>query len=281
MQELGRHESGTLAGTDPESVHQLRVTVRRLRTLLRIYRRELGPGTAAGLRSELGWIARVVGAARDLDVIQERIRRDLQQVQADETTSARILSVLAERRREVQENLMADFQSDRYRELRRRLDELAGEIPAKLGRAERQRERRVTRRHCQKAIARVLLWWNADEATLVDAALHRMRVDLKQLRYTCEASPELKTAKARSLRRHVVTMLDCLGAHQDAIVGQERLSGLAAELRDSMPQDRNTLMVMGSLIQLERQRAADARNEFSRLWPKLLVGLKRLRRALD
>ena len=61
------NRDGAMTGEDPEFLHQLRVAVRRSRTV----QRQLGPPfrrLPAGFSGEFRWLQRVTGDARDLDV---------------------------------------------------------------------------------------------------------------------------------------------------------------------------------------------------------------------
>ena len=63
-------EPGTRLGEDPEELHDMRVATRRLRAALSLFAAVL-PARAQALREELGWMGRLLGAVRDLDVQQE------------------------------------------------------------------------------------------------------------------------------------------------------------------------------------------------------------------
>src|SRR4051812_6350129 len=52
----------------PEAVHQMRVAMRRLRAAMSLFKAMLADERQDAIRSELRWIANVLGAARDLDV---------------------------------------------------------------------------------------------------------------------------------------------------------------------------------------------------------------------
>jgi inorganic triphosphatase YgiF len=54
---------------DPEGVHQMRVGVRRARAALALFEPLLPTERLRFFRSELRWVARELGAARDLDVV--------------------------------------------------------------------------------------------------------------------------------------------------------------------------------------------------------------------
>jgi CHAD domain-containing protein len=61
------------AGSD-EPVHRFRTTVRRLRSILRVYRGVLSNDDTAWLAEELAAVGRAAGAARDLDVAAANLR---------------------------------------------------------------------------------------------------------------------------------------------------------------------------------------------------------------
>ncbi len=63
---------GALAGEDPEYLHQLRISVRRSRTVQRQLAPVFPPLELPGYRTEFKWLQRATGEARDLDVhVQE------------------------------------------------------------------------------------------------------------------------------------------------------------------------------------------------------------------
>ena len=55
-----------------DSVHQMRVATRRLRSVLRSYRRLFKRTPAADMVAELAWLAGLLGVARDAEVRAER-----------------------------------------------------------------------------------------------------------------------------------------------------------------------------------------------------------------
>ena len=62
------NREGAMAGQDPEYLHQLRIAVRRSRTVQRQLRHVFPPLLLPGYRSEFKWLQRATGEARDLDV---------------------------------------------------------------------------------------------------------------------------------------------------------------------------------------------------------------------
>ncbi|MHC2338366.1 CYTH and CHAD domain-containing protein [Bradyrhizobium sp. USDA 4454] len=58
-------------GTDPEGVHQMRVALRRLRTICALFRRDIPSPAFVTLNGEARWLMRQLGKARDWDVFAE------------------------------------------------------------------------------------------------------------------------------------------------------------------------------------------------------------------
>jgi CHAD domain-containing protein len=68
---------GTIDGTDPEFLHQLRVGMRRLRAALFAFDGTMRGGDVRALRRALRGVARVAGPARDWDVFTRRLPASL------------------------------------------------------------------------------------------------------------------------------------------------------------------------------------------------------------
>ena len=62
------NEAATRDGSDPEAVHQMRVSLRRMRSALSVFRRLIASERCQWARDELKWLASSLGPARDWDV---------------------------------------------------------------------------------------------------------------------------------------------------------------------------------------------------------------------
>jgi triphosphatase len=71
LTQVGANAPGVLEGSDPEYLHQMRVGLRRLRSLLRAFAEMLE--RTGGLERRLRGLMRALAAARDWDVILERL----------------------------------------------------------------------------------------------------------------------------------------------------------------------------------------------------------------
>ncbi|MEP6609629.1 MAG: CHAD domain-containing protein [Burkholderiaceae bacterium] len=97
---------------DPECVHQARVALRRVRSAIRLFDRD-GRDLPKSLADELHWMARVLGEARDWDVITDETLTSL--VDGIGANALRQLVAKAEQlRQRAREQLRAALQSPRY-----------------------------------------------------------------------------------------------------------------------------------------------------------------------
>jgi triphosphatase len=219
-------------GDDIEGVHQMRIGVRRLRSALRMFRPVLPSDLLRPLERELGWLGRELGSVRDQDVfVVERI---------DPLVSARpgdkglelLREAAEEQRRQHHDRLRHSIDSPRYtrlilelgRWLARRgwrdqpLDEASARLfaPARGLAAEfLERRHRKTRR----------LGGSNDELQVPE--LHRLRVQLKRLRYASELLASLYPGRRRDrYLERLPELQDRLGPMADLATAQ----GLLADL---------------------------------------------------
>ncbi len=67
------NEAAALDGTDIEGVHQMRVSLRRMRSLFAVFKSVLPPEKVEWAKTELKWLASSLGPARDWDVFIDEI----------------------------------------------------------------------------------------------------------------------------------------------------------------------------------------------------------------
>jgi len=78
LQHIQHNEQAVIDGNDPETLHQMRVGLRRLRSALKLFD-EVAP-CPPGLAADIAWLGQELGAARDADVL---LTDTLPQVQAN------------------------------------------------------------------------------------------------------------------------------------------------------------------------------------------------------
>jgi CHAD domain-containing protein len=236
-------------GLGSEPLHDFRVATRRLRALLRAARPGLDERWAEGLRTELGWLAGETGAARDLDVLVEELLPRVDGLgDADSEAGANLLDSLAADRAAARERVLAALASPRYFALVDRLVAEAGR-PRLAGSELRigplvSGEYRRMRKRVRRA-----------GAEPDDAAMHKLRIAGKRVRYAAELAALPDDRHGQAFIRAAKDLQDVLGAHQDAVVSEERLRGLAEGAAPAVA------IAAGRLIEQETRRRADARSE--------------------
>jgi CHAD domain-containing protein len=234
-------------GLGSEALHDFRVATRRMRALLRAAREGLDERWGDELRAELGWLAGETNDARDLDVLTEELRPRVERLgDPDSEAGARLIDGLEEGRAAARERVLAALVTPRYFALVDRLVAEAGN-PRLSGTGLHLGELvAAERRRMRKAAKRV---GGADD----DAAMHRLRIAGKRVRYAGELAALPGDRAGQAFIRAAKDLQDVLGAHQDSVVAEERLRGLAAG------SEAEVALAAGRLVEQEARRRAKAR----------------------
>ncbi|TGD90802.1 CYTH and CHAD domain-containing protein [Mycolicibacterium sp. CH28] len=209
-----------------DSVHQMRVVTRKIRSLLQAAEETFGLTDDAWVLDELRQLASVLGVARDAEVLADRYEETLDALPPELVRGPVRDRLVDGARRRYQAGLRRSTQamrSPRYFRLLDALDALvaaqapetaAGEEPAQVGiDAAYKRVRKAAKAAAQAG----------DEHH--DEALHRIRKGAKRLRYVAAATGEPKVSDRAK------TIQTLLGDHQDSVVSRTHLSqqALAAQ----------------------------------------------------
>ena len=118
------HDPGTRLGTDPEDLHKMRTSVRRLRAILRAVRPVFAPEWGEDLRRELDWLGTALGTVRDLDVLLESLHGESSALEPEErVASRRLVGHLEAERAGARAELLTALDDPRYFALLDRLEE--------------------------------------------------------------------------------------------------------------------------------------------------------------
>ncbi|WP_438041493.1 CHAD domain-containing protein [Sorangium sp. So ce128] len=233
-------EQGESAEPDAEAVHDFRVSLRRLRTLLkparRIYgRRRLRP-VAEGLRE----FARATGALRDEEVLRETLTA----LELDEAARAAVAGWVAQRarlEREARAHIVELLRQDRPHDAGATQADApaagdtgatqadapaAGErlrLEPHLARLDRRISRRKARKRGAEALARRAIGDALDDVCALaasdpgdGAAMHALRIRFKRLRYSAETFSPLFGERAERTAKSASRMQRRLGQLHDA-----------------------------------------------------------------
>jgi len=258
------HEPGTRLGEDPEELHDMRVATRRLRATIDFFQSVL-PARAAALRSELGWLAQVLGAVRDLDVQLERadgwaadVARRAEPgfgdaVALDAAAIAEIRDALDRNRALARHHLLQALDSTRYSRLLQSARSLVRRGP--VGRSPVIRQPAalavpdlIGDRH--RSVARAA---RRASRTGVPEDFHRLRIRCKRLRYALELTAVLYAGRTSAFTRRLVAIQDHLGSMQDAEVAMDSLRRLALDAPGTLSSP--TIFAAGAMAERYRTEA--------------------------
>ncbi|GAA4923498.1 CYTH and CHAD domain-containing protein [Actinoplanes utahensis] len=211
------HDPGARRG-EPRSVHQMRVATRRLRSTLKTYRRSFGE---SDLRDELRWLAGVLGAVRDPQVLEEKLLALVEAAGPEFAAAEQRVRAHLEHRIETGRTELAEaLDSDRYLDLLDRVDELVDrdrlDTPDPVKRA-------------RKVLAKADVRLDAALASGVEEDIHESRKGFKQARYAVELIAPDHGKPAKELVKALTGLQDGLGAYQDSNVARSVLRELGAD----------------------------------------------------
>ncbi|MCA7921582.1 CHAD domain-containing protein [Burkholderia cenocepacia] len=259
------NECGVLERDDPEFVHQMRVALRRLRTLMRFFPRFTDRQWKDTLGVDLRWLAKLLGTVRDWDVFATESLPALIAADGGGSVWDGTLDAARAQSMAARVELRQALHSARYARLTlgwlEWLSALA--LPAADG-----DDAPSLRRHATKRVRRLFghLYGSPSLTSLDTAARHQVRIDAKRLRYALEffaslASRRTRTETVKTLAR----VQSVLGEANDAMVALHHLEQLSAP-----PYQLG--FVRGYGAALEQRAARDAETLLASLRPPKLDG---------
>ncbi|WP_318305827.1 CHAD domain-containing protein [Amycolatopsis solani] len=262
------YEPGTRSGADPEDLHQMRVALRRMRSVLKLSGTLVGDG-AEPVRAELGWLGQSLGEVRDYDVLIGHLREVIADFEVrDQPAGHRLVARFITERATAKRRLTSALTSTRYSTLLREVSLLTrsgAEVPEQphdLVDGLAKPHRKLT-----KAV-------RALPADPPDDDLHALRIHGKKLRYAAElAQTSAKKKRAKRIKDLIRATRDfqtVLGDHQDAVNAAERMRSVLESA------DAEVGFVAGRIAERELARRAEARATWRASW----VAVDRAARAL-
>ena len=257
---------GTIADLDDEFLHDLRVAVRRTRSILRHGRDVLAPDVLAWAEPAMRSLGDLTSPPRDLDV--QVLEWDDRVAALDDAEAARALEPL--RRQLVADRTAAHVTlSERLdgadvRQLLARWDELLAQ-PTGLGAGGPLGDAplgEVVATRIRKAQRRLVRQGRAITDESPGEALHDARKDAKKLRYLLECFAGALPADGRkAFVKRLKRLQDLLGAHQDADVQAHTLHVTADELPATTT--AATYVAIGRLIEQLELTSHETRARFA------------------
>ena len=253
-----------------DSVHQMRVTTRKIRSLVKGSEESFGLAEDSPLLDELRTLAGVLGVARDAEVLAERYGRALDELPEHlirGPVRQRLVDGANHRYQAGLRRSLTAMRSVRYFRLLDALDELKAVEPVASESGEEPKQITVASayRKVQKAVKAAEAAEASSEVSdeESDEALHAIRKKAKQLRYTAAATG------AGDVADRAKTIQSLLGDHQDSVVSRTHLAEESA-VAHAAGEDTFTF---GLLYQIEDELARRSEE-------KLADALKKLKKAV-
>jgi len=238
-------------GHDPEGVHQLRVGVRRLRSLLSTLKEVLPEQPTDVLSRELRWLGGALGPARDLDVFLAEMVDPVLRARDGNGALKRLRDEAITMRAEAYEDVRRALESPRYTALALRFgrwcvdrewrQQALTPDSARLFAPARETAAQILGRRLTRA--RRL----SDQAT-TPSERHNLRIELKKLRYAgdffASVFPEKRT---RRYLKRLSRLQDALGLLNDAATTERTVDHLLERMgaEASVPEQRAGGLIVG------------------------------------
>lgn len=265
---LQTNVEGARSNRDSEYLHDLRVAVRRTRTLLSQMKGVFPPLDATRFRERFAWLQQVTGPVRDLDVYLARFgtyRASLPDALRDDLEPLHefMLARHAQEQCRLTSILGASDFTGLVADWRAFLMSVQPDCPAapqagcpikQLVDARIWRAAKRVRRH-----GRALTTSSSSEE------LHQLRKNCKKLRYLMELFGTLYPPEQLApLVKEIKGLLEQLGDFQDLVVQAGHLEAWAEQLHASGGAGPRTLMATGALVATLSHRQAAIRDGFAR-----------------
>lgn len=241
-------------------VHKMRVAVRRTRSTIRVFADLFDADAAASFDAELRWFAEILGSARDLDIVRERLSRRMEKMPAElllGPVAADLASVLASDRADAAKAVDEAMSSRRYQSLLVAVDGWRTSPPRSDGDPKAPAVSAYVDKAGKKARKRLA----AAIKSGVDEDYHRARKATKRYRYAAElAEPRLGQPAAKTAA-WAESLQDELGELQDTVTSSAVLLDLARRVGG---RQRRNGFAYGVLYGQEQTAAEDIRRTLAK-----------------
>jgi len=218
------HESGLLAGSNGEDLHELRVLSRRLRELFSIDGVYGQKKDTKRLRKGLQHLGQVLGAVRDLDILIEST--EAYAASRSRTDLSDFIGALRSEHEVRREKAKKYIMGSDYSRLKESIELLAGRAKKSAEHYPDSGEAVVRPSSVSTILPSVLLarygylraydgWLDSSGPLRVDR-FHRLRIEAKRLRYLIEFFQDYLGPECKPLIQRIKQVQDLLGRMQDA-----------------------------------------------------------------
>jgi CHAD domain-containing protein len=260
------HLAAVVLDENLEGVHQARVGIRRVRSDLKTARPLLDYQLVRPLRRELDWLMGHLGEVRDLDVLLARLTSDMRALDhADRSGGDAVVAQALQDRAAAYERLRGALRTPRCAALLEETARIAAAPPFKSRQARRPADL-VLPGLVGSPLRALLREVNRQGKKPDDEGLHRLRIEVKRVRYAAELAAPAVGKKAQRSARALATVQDVLGEHNDACVAEGQLRDLGQRTSDG------GAWAAGLFGGLQLARATECRDRFPSVWAEAAAG---------
>ncbi len=266
------HAPTAIAGTKTEGVHQMRVAMRRMRSLLRVFRPACDGEALRGFDAALKGLAGGLGPARDWDVWLGGLGAEVAAALPGEKRIARLVEAGQQRREAAYAALRPMLEGRALREVAWGAVSLARLRP---WRAEADEDAAARRATPLSDFAEGVLGkrWRRIEAAgteigdLPDEEFHQLRIEAKRMRYAAELfAPLWGRKRGKRFLNRLAEVQEAFGLANDAVVAHALMASLGTK------DDPGTAWATGVAEGWALARARRARTKATDAWEDLLAG---------
>jgi CHAD domain-containing protein len=263
-------EEAARSWEDIEGVHQFRVSLRRMRSALSLFRNAIPKAARSHWIEEMRWVAGELGLARDLDVfISEGIGTVA--VELPLSGCQALLQLAEERRAQAYEHQVRSMlDSDRYRRFKEGFADWSGNKQWEL----RESSKKQAKFLCMNLVPFSRKLMDKQERRVLTAGsnvnqhapeeMHRLRIECKKLRYAAEFFRPLFLGMDTFIS-HMRGLQDLLGLMNDVAVMRQLLDELLAN-----EADHEILIYAGGLIGWRTCDYHHMLNRFDSYWEEFI-----------
>lgn len=278
---------GVIADIDCEELHDLRVAVRRSRSILTLLRTDPLDPALERAGAFFAWLGQVTGPARDLDVHILDWRAHRRRAPEHAADLEPLGLYMKTERDKAYARLVRILQSKRFKDgvkhWRATLD--ATDAPWAASERALQPIGKLAGRRIRKLYRRAVEEGSTITDASPDEALHALRKTMKKLRYVFEIVRDAYPRKpVRAILKTLKELQQDLGDVQDTAVQADALRRFGEAMARNGTAGAATLMAIGALAEDLELRRADARARFAAVFapvakPRFADRLRRLTRT--
>ncbi len=258
-----------------ESVHDMRVATRRLRSTFKSFRKVLDRKITDPIGDELKWLAAELGVGRDHEVLAERLGTvldDLAPTLVHGPIRHRLGTWSKAEHKGARRRLLGVLDSPRYLTLLDTLDAVVADPPVlkAAGRKPAKVLAKAVRKDFKKVAALFEEAMEQPPGTDRDLGLHEARKKAKRTRYAAEAARPALGGPAKKLTKSMKSLQNVLGDHQDSVMVRTTLGELSAVAHAA----GDNTFTYGLLYGREERRAAKVEEALPQEWGTIQGSMK-------